>query len=96
LNVRFESLGCPDRRIDRLCIAAGPAIRRWHSVTVADFVLAYTLDWAKEVKLLNGFPGLAAGDRWIKMGEAARNAAPSAVAPNQSSNLREVFILHRT
>jgi glutathione S-transferase len=27
-------------------------------VTVADFVLAYTLDWAKLVKLLDGFPAL--------------------------------------
>jgi len=26
------------------------------SVTVADFVLAYTLDWANEVRLLEGFP----------------------------------------
>jgi glutathione S-transferase len=29
-------------------------------VTVADFVLAYTLDWANEVKLLAGFPELSA------------------------------------
>jgi len=29
-------------------------------VTVADFVLAYTLDWAKLVKLLDGFPALDA------------------------------------
>ena len=28
------------------------------SVTVADFVVAYTLDWAKEVQLLDGFPHL--------------------------------------
>src|SRR5262249_17870845 len=26
------------------------------NVTVGDFVLAYTLDWAKTAKLLNGFP----------------------------------------
>lgn len=26
------------------------------SVTVADFALAYTLDWANEIKLLDGFP----------------------------------------
>ncbi len=29
-------------------------------VTVADFVLAYTLDWANEIQLLDGFPGLKA------------------------------------
>ncbi len=29
-------------------------------VTVADFVTAYTLDWANEVKLLDGFPCLSA------------------------------------
>ncbi len=28
------------------------------SVTVGDFVLAYTLDWANEVHLLEGFPNL--------------------------------------
>lgn len=30
------------------------------SVTVADFVLAYTLDWASEVKLLDRYPQLVA------------------------------------
>jgi glutathione S-transferase len=30
------------------------------AVTVADFVLAYTLDWANEVHLLESFPGLRA------------------------------------
>jgi len=30
------------------------------SVTVADFVLGYTLDWAKLVKLLDGYPALEA------------------------------------
>jgi glutathione S-transferase len=30
------------------------------SVTVADFVLAYTLDWASEVQLLDRCPQLAA------------------------------------
>lgn len=29
-------------------------------VSVADFVLAYTLDWANEIQLLDGFPGLKA------------------------------------
>ncbi len=28
------------------------------SVTVGDFVLAYTLDWANEIRLLEGFPTL--------------------------------------
>jgi glutathione S-transferase len=27
-----------------------------NSITVADIVLAYTLDWANEVQLLGGFP----------------------------------------
>jgi glutathione S-transferase len=31
-----------------------------HGVTVADFVLAYTLDWANEVRLLDGLPQLRA------------------------------------
>jgi glutathione S-transferase len=30
------------------------------SVTVADFVIAYTLDWANEVSLLDGYPKLLA------------------------------------
>ncbi len=30
------------------------------SVTVGDFVMAYTLDWANQVGLLEGFPGLKA------------------------------------
>ncbi|MGK3987109.1 glutathione S-transferase family protein [Sorangium sp. So ce136] len=30
------------------------------ALTVADIVMAYTLDWAKEAKLLDGFPQLAA------------------------------------
>jgi glutathione S-transferase len=30
------------------------------SVTVADFVMAYTLDWGNEVKLLDGCPALLA------------------------------------
>ncbi len=29
-----------------------------NSATVADFILAYTLDWANEVQLLDGFPHL--------------------------------------
>jgi glutathione S-transferase len=35
----------------RQCVAG-------NTVTVADFVLAYTLDWANEVQLLDGFPHL--------------------------------------
>jgi glutathione S-transferase len=31
-----------------------------NSVTIADFVMAYTLDWANEVQLLDGFPRLKA------------------------------------
>ena len=30
------------------------------NVTVADFVMAYTLDWANEDQLLDGFPQLLA------------------------------------
>jgi glutathione S-transferase len=30
------------------------------TVTVADFVCAYTLDWANEVRLLDGYPQLLA------------------------------------
>ena len=29
-----------------------------NTVTVADFVMAYTLDWANEFQMLEGFPGL--------------------------------------
>ena len=42
-------------------------------VTVADFVLAYTLDWANEVKLLDGFPQLLA---YMKRMYARPHAAP--------------------
>ena len=34
-------------------------------VTVADFVAAYTLDWANEVKLLEGLPHLKAYMEWM-------------------------------
>jgi len=40
-------------------------------VTVADFVLAYTLDWAKLVKLLDGFPVL---DAYVERMYARPNA----------------------
>ena len=31
-----------------------------NTVTIADFVMAYTLDWANEFQMLEGFPGLKA------------------------------------
>ncbi|CAA9590007.1 Glutathione S-transferase [uncultured Synechococcales cyanobacterium] len=46
------------------------------SVTVADFVVAYTLDWANEAKLLDGFPKLL--DYMKRM--YARPRAPSRIA----------------
>jgi glutathione S-transferase len=42
-------------------------------VSVADFVLAYTLDWANEVKLLEGLPKLRA---YMERMYARPNAAP--------------------
>jgi glutathione S-transferase len=42
-------------------------------VTVADFVMAYTLDWANEVKLLDGFPQLLA---YMERMYARPHAAP--------------------
>jgi glutathione S-transferase len=29
-----------------------------NTATVADFIMAYTLDWANEIQLLEGFPNL--------------------------------------
>jgi glutathione S-transferase len=46
------------------------------SVTVADFVVAYTLDWANEVQLLDGFPQLLAYMKRMY----ARLHAPSRIA----------------
>jgi glutathione S-transferase len=46
-------------------------------VTVADFVLAYTLDWANEVKLLDGFPKLSA---YMERMYARPRAAPRIAA----------------
>ncbi|HEY8079931.1 MAG TPA: glutathione S-transferase family protein [Labilithrix sp.] len=43
------------------------------AVTVADFVLAYTLDWANEVKLLEGTPNLV---RYFTSMYARPHAAP--------------------
>jgi len=31
-----------------------------NTVTIADFIMAYTLDWANEFQMLEGFPGLKA------------------------------------
>lgn len=45
-------------------------------VTVADFVVAYTLDWANEVQLLDGFPQLVAYMERMY----ARPNAPSRIA----------------
>ena len=46
------------------------------SVTVADFVLAYTLDWASEVKLLDRFPQLVAyTERMYARPKAAKRIA---------------------
>jgi glutathione S-transferase len=42
-------------------------------VTVADFVVAYTLDWANEFQLLNGFPELL---EYMKRMYARPHAAP--------------------
>ncbi|HMJ11108.1 MAG TPA: glutathione S-transferase family protein [Polyangiaceae bacterium] len=43
------------------------------NVTVADFVMAYTLDWANEVELLETFPGLRA---YMERMYERPNAAP--------------------
>jgi len=43
------------------------------SVTVADFVVAYTLDWGNEDQLLDGFPQLLA---YMKRMYARPNAPP--------------------
>lgn len=43
------------------------------SVTVADFVLAYTLDWAKMLKLLDSLPHL---DQYVEQMYARPNAPP--------------------
>ena len=43
------------------------------NVTVADFVVAYTLDWGNEARLLDGFPQLLA---YVKRMYARQNAPP--------------------
>ena len=58
------------------------------SVTVADFVMAYTLDWGNEVRLLDGCPELLA---YVKRMYARPHAPPriaeafAAIAAEQSS-----------
>jgi glutathione S-transferase len=58
------------------------------SVTVADFVMAYTLDWGNEAKLLDGCPGLLA---YMKRMYARPHAPPriaeafAAISPEQNS-----------
>jgi len=52
-------------------------------VTVADFVLAYTLDWANEVKLLDGYPQLLA---YMGRMYARPHAAPRIAAAFASLN----------
>jgi glutathione S-transferase len=55
------------------------------AVTVADFVLAYTLDWANERQLLGGFPRLL--DYMTRM--YARPHAPQRIAQAFASIRRE-------
>ncbi len=47
------------------------------AVTVADFIMAYTLDWANEVELLGEFPNLK---NFIARMYACPNAAPRIAA----------------
>jgi glutathione S-transferase len=55
------------------------------SATVADFVLAYTLDWANEVQLLDGFPGLR---EYMERMEARPQAPPRIAKALASINAR--------
>lgn len=55
-------------------------------VTVADFVLAYTLDWANEVQLLATFPTLVDYmERMYKRPKASRRIAAALASLNQTS-----------
>ncbi len=55
-------------------------------VTVADFVLAYTLDWANEVQLLATFPTLVDYmERMYKRPKAAQRIADALASVNQTS-----------
>ena len=58
-------------------------------VTVADFVMAYTLDWANEARLLGEFPNLTA---YLERMYARPNAPPriaQALASIAAGDLRE-------
>lgn len=55
-------------------------------VTVADFVLAYTLDWANEVQLLASFPTLVDYmERMYKRPKASQRIAAALASLNQTS-----------
>jgi glutathione S-transferase len=55
-------------------------------VTVADFVLAYTLDWANEVQLLATFPTLVNYmERMYKRPKASQRIATALASLNQTS-----------
>ena len=55
-------------------------------VTVADFVLAYTLDWANEVQLLATFPTLVDYmERMYKRPKASQRIAAALASLNQTS-----------
>jgi glutathione S-transferase len=55
-------------------------------VTVADFVLAYTLDWANEVQLLATFPTLVDYmERMYKRPKASQRIATALASLNQTS-----------
>jgi len=54
-----------------------------NTVTIADFIMAYTLDWANEVQLLDGFPQLKA---YMTKMYARPHAAPRIAAAFASLN----------
>jgi glutathione S-transferase len=56
-------------------------------VTVADFVVAYTLDWANEVQLLNGFPQLL---EYLERMYARPHAPPRSLSADPSCRLNPV------
>ena len=56
-----------------------------NSATVADFVLAYTLDWANEARLLEGFPELR---EYMERMEARPQAPPRIAKALASINIQ--------
>ncbi len=54
-----------------------------NTVTIADFIMAYTLDWANEVQVLDGFPQLKA---YMTKMYARPHAAPRIAAALASLN----------